>query len=112
MKGTVECAFVARELIVRTARHLVVLTLPLVCWLAGQECPAQMLLAWAVQRGMALLTTAKGAAQAKETAPVRFSSSGLAAARARVVTRKSVNQNHTKVSPIPSSDCLGSALLF
>ncbi len=32
--------------------------------------------------------------------------------QALVVTRKSVNQNHTKVWPIPSSDCPGSALLL
>ena len=44
MKGSVEYAFVARELIVRTKRHLVVLMLPLVCWLAAQECPTQALL--------------------------------------------------------------------
>ncbi len=65
MKGGVEYAFVARELIVRTGRHLVVLTLPLVCWLAGQECPAQALLAWAVQRGTSLLTTRRTAALAR-----------------------------------------------
>jgi diketogulonate reductase-like aldo/keto reductase len=56
MKGGVEYAFVAQELLVRTGRHLVVLTLPLVCWLAGQECPAQALLAWVVQSGTTLLT--------------------------------------------------------
>jgi hypothetical protein len=72
MKGSVEQAFAAGELIVRTGRYLVVLTLPLVCWLAGQECPGQMLLAWAVQRGMALLTTAKSSAQAKDTVPSPF----------------------------------------
>jgi alcohol dehydrogenase (NADP+) len=66
MKGSVEHVLVARELIVRTGRHLVVLTLPLVCWLAGQEGPAQLRLAWAVQRGMALLTTLRTAARAKE----------------------------------------------
>jgi hypothetical protein len=41
MKAGVENAFVAGELIVRTGRHLVVLTLPLVFWLAGQDYPAQ-----------------------------------------------------------------------
>jgi hypothetical protein len=55
MKAGVEYAFIARELIVRTGRHLVVVTLPLVCWLAGQENPAQMLLSWVVQRGTASL---------------------------------------------------------
>jgi diketogulonate reductase-like aldo/keto reductase len=66
MTGRVEYAFIARELIVRTERHLVVLMLPLVCWLAGQEFPAQALLAWAVQRGTALLTTPRAAARARE----------------------------------------------
>jgi diketogulonate reductase-like aldo/keto reductase len=66
MKGTVEYAFVAGELIVRTGRYLVVLTLPLVCWLAGQECPAQALVAWALQRGMRLLATPRTAARARE----------------------------------------------
>jgi hypothetical protein len=62
MKGSVEYAFVARELIVRTGRHLVVLMLPLVCWLAAQECPTQALLAWAVQHGTALLATLRSVA--------------------------------------------------
>jgi hypothetical protein len=66
MTGRVESVFVARELIVRTGRHLVVIALPLVCWLAGQESPAQALLAWAVQRGTALLATARAAARATE----------------------------------------------
>jgi hypothetical protein len=66
MKGNLEYAFAAGELIVRTARHLVVLTLPLVCWLAGQECPAQALLVWAVRRGAALLATPRSAAGARE----------------------------------------------
>jgi diketogulonate reductase-like aldo/keto reductase len=65
MKGSVEQALVAGGLIVRTTRHLVVLTLPLVCWLAGQESPTQALLAWVVHRGMALLTTARTAAGAR-----------------------------------------------
>jgi diketogulonate reductase-like aldo/keto reductase len=65
MKGSMEYAFVAQQLIVRTARRLVVLTLPLVCWLARQGCPAQVL-AWAVQRGTALLTTPRTAARARE----------------------------------------------
>jgi hypothetical protein len=73
MKGSVEQAYAAGELIVRTGRYLVVLTLPLVCWLAGQECPGQMLLAWAVQRGMTLLATAKSSAQAKDTMRGPFS---------------------------------------
>jgi hypothetical protein len=51
---------------VRTGRHLVVLTLPLVCWLAAQECPARALLAWAVQHGRALLSTPSTAARARE----------------------------------------------
>jgi diketogulonate reductase-like aldo/keto reductase len=66
MKAGVENAFVAGELIVRTGRHLVVLPLPLVCWLAGQEYPAQALLAWAVQRGTALLTKRRTGARARE----------------------------------------------
>jgi diketogulonate reductase-like aldo/keto reductase len=66
MKAGVEHAFVAWELIARTGRHLAVLTLPLVCWLAGQESPAQALLAWAVQRGMALLTRPGNAARGRE----------------------------------------------
>jgi diketogulonate reductase-like aldo/keto reductase len=66
MTGRVEYAFIARGLIVRTERHLVVLVLPLVCWLAGQEFPAQALLAWAVQRGTALLRTPRAAARARE----------------------------------------------
>jgi diketogulonate reductase-like aldo/keto reductase len=66
MKACMEHAFVAGELIVRTGRHTVVLTLPLVCWLAGQECPAQALLAWAVQRGTALLTPSRTAVRARE----------------------------------------------
>jgi hypothetical protein len=72
MKASVEHTLVVGELIARTGRVLVVLTLPLVCWLAGQENPAQALLAWAVQRGTALLTTANSAAQAKETVPSAF----------------------------------------
>jgi hypothetical protein len=74
MKGGVEYAFVARELILRTGRQLVVLTLPLVCWLAGQENPARMLFAWALQRGAALLTMPRAAARAREN----FDSSSLA----------------------------------
>jgi hypothetical protein len=66
MRGGVEYAFVARELIVRTGRHLVVLTLPLICWLAGQDNPGRMLLAWALQRGTALLTMPRAAACARE----------------------------------------------
>jgi hypothetical protein len=66
MKGSVEYAFVARELIVRTGRHVVVLTLPLVCWLAGQEYPAQALLAWAVRLGTALFTKPRTSARARE----------------------------------------------
>jgi len=66
MKGGVEYAFVARELMMRTGRQLVVLTLPLVCWLAGQENPGQMLFAWALQRGAALLTMPRAAARARE----------------------------------------------
>jgi alcohol dehydrogenase (NADP+) len=66
MKAGVEHAFVAGQLIARTGRHLVVLTLPLLCWLAGQECPAQALLAWVVQRSMALLATPQTAARAGE----------------------------------------------
>jgi hypothetical protein len=61
MKGSVEHAFVAGELIARTGRHLVVLTSPLVCWLAAQEYPAQ-----AVQRGTSLLATARTASRARE----------------------------------------------
>jgi hypothetical protein len=67
MKGGVEYAFVARELLVRTGRHLFVLTLPFVCWLAGQDNPGRMLLAWALQRGTALLTTPRTAARARES---------------------------------------------
>ncbi|MFZ0523586.1 MAG: hypothetical protein WAN14_12525 [Candidatus Acidiferrales bacterium] len=59
MKGSVEYAFVARELVVRVGRHLVVLTLPLVCWLAGQDCFAQALLTWVAQRGMTQLAAAR-----------------------------------------------------
>lgn len=59
--------------------------------------------------GMRLLLS--GAGMFAES-PVRFSVFGLALPHARVVTRKSVNQNHAKVSPIPSSDCPGSALLL
>jgi len=66
MKGSVEQAFVGGELLVRTGRHLVVLTLPLVCWLAGQEYPAQALLACAVQRGTALLSMRKSSTRARE----------------------------------------------
>jgi diketogulonate reductase-like aldo/keto reductase len=66
VRGSVEHAFVAGELIARTGRHMVVLTLPLVCWLAAQEYPAQALLAWAVQRGTALFTKPRTASRAKE----------------------------------------------
>jgi diketogulonate reductase-like aldo/keto reductase len=66
MKGSLEHAFVAGELIARTGRHLVVLTLPLVCWLAAQEYPAQALLAWAVQRGTALFTKPRIASRGRE----------------------------------------------
>jgi diketogulonate reductase-like aldo/keto reductase len=66
MKASVEQAFVAGELLVRTGRYLVVLTLPLVCWLAGQEYPAQALLAWVLQRGTGLLVTPRSAARARE----------------------------------------------
>jgi len=65
MKGSLERAFIAGELIARTGRHLVVLTLPLVCWVAAQEYPAQALPAWAVQRGTALLAAARTAAGAR-----------------------------------------------
>ena len=65
MKAGVEQAFVMGELLVRTGRYLVVLTLPLVCWLAGQEYPAQALIAWAVQRGTGLLATRRTAARAR-----------------------------------------------
>ncbi len=63
MKASVEQAFVAGELLARTGRYLVVLTLPLVCSVAGQEYPAQALLAWVVQRGTALLSTSRTAAR-------------------------------------------------
>lgn len=66
MKAAVYQALIAGDSIVRTMRHLVVLTLPLVCWLAGQESPAQALLAWAVHRGIALLTTARTRGRATE----------------------------------------------
>jgi hypothetical protein len=65
MKAGVENAFVAGELLVRTSRYLVVLTLPVVCWLAAQECPTQALFAWAVQRGTDLLSTRRIAARAR-----------------------------------------------
>jgi hypothetical protein len=65
MKGSVEQAFIAGALLARTGRQLVVLTLPLVCWLAGQEYPAQALLAWAVQSGTALLATTRNSAGAR-----------------------------------------------
>jgi diketogulonate reductase-like aldo/keto reductase len=64
MKGSLEHAFVAGEVIARTGRHLVVLTLPLVCWLAAQEYPAQALLAWAVRRGTASFTALRTAYRA------------------------------------------------
>jgi hypothetical protein len=48
----------------------------------------------------------------KRLSPVRLSVSGLALPHAGAVRRKSVNQNHTKVYPIPSSECPGSALLL
>jgi len=66
MRGDPGHAFVVGELLVRATRHLVVVTLPLVCWLAGQECPAQALLAWGLQRAAALLTTRRTAAGAVE----------------------------------------------
>ena len=65
MRGSVEHALVAGELIARTGRHLAVLTLPLVCWLAAQEYPAQALLAWAVQRGTASFATLSTAYRAR-----------------------------------------------
>ncbi len=65
MKAGVENAFVAGELLVRTARYLAVVTLPAVCWLAAQECPTQALFAWAVQRGTDLLATRRTAARAR-----------------------------------------------
>jgi hypothetical protein len=65
MKAGVENAFVAGELLVRTSRYLVVLTLPVVCWLAAQECPTQALFAWAVQCGTDLLATRRTAARAR-----------------------------------------------
>jgi alcohol dehydrogenase (NADP+) len=65
VNGYVKHAFVAGELIVRTARHMVVVTLPLACWLAAQEYPAQALLAWAVQRGTALLARRRTATRAR-----------------------------------------------
>jgi hypothetical protein len=52
------------------------------------------------------------ATHGKKLSPARFSVSGLALPQARVVTRKSANQTHTKVSPIPSYDCPGWALLL
>jgi hypothetical protein len=51
-------------LIVRTGRHMVVLTLPVVCWLGVQECPARALLVWAVPHKTALLAVPKAAARA------------------------------------------------
>jgi diketogulonate reductase-like aldo/keto reductase len=66
MKACAEHAFVAGELIARTGRHLVVLTLPLVCWLAAQEYPAQALLAWVAQRGTALFNRPRTASRARE----------------------------------------------
>jgi diketogulonate reductase-like aldo/keto reductase len=66
MKGGVEDVLFAWQLIVRTGRYLFVLTLPLVCWMAAQECLAQALLAWAVQHGTALLTTPTTGARTRE----------------------------------------------
>jgi alcohol dehydrogenase (NADP+) len=45
---------------------MVVLTLPVVCWLGVQECPARALLAWAVPHKTALLAVPKAAARASE----------------------------------------------
>ena len=103
MKGSVEQAYAAGELIVRTGRYLVVLTLPLVCWLAGQECPGQMLLAWAVQRGMTLLTTAKSSAQAKDTAPSAFLGAG-----SQITTRA---DRHTQVCEPESCEGLANTIV-
>jgi hypothetical protein len=66
MKANAEQAFLAGESIVRTSRYLTVLTLPLICWLAGQSCPSQMLLAWVVQRATALLTRPRVTTEARE----------------------------------------------
>jgi diketogulonate reductase-like aldo/keto reductase len=88
MKGGVEYAFVARELMVRTGRQLVVLTLPLVCWLAGQDNPGQMLLAWAVQRGTALLTTPRTAARARENFDSPYLAEGALDEINRIQTRQ------------------------
>jgi hypothetical protein len=55
MKANVSYAAAARALIVQTSQQLTAWTLPLICWLAVQSCPVQMLSAWAVQRSTALL---------------------------------------------------------
>ena len=99
MKGSVEHIFVARELIVRTGRHLVVLTLPLVCWLAGQEFPAQALLAWAVQRGTALLTTPRTAARAQENLNISALPEDALDEINRIQTRQRFNQVVNTGSP-------------
>jgi diketogulonate reductase-like aldo/keto reductase len=92
MKGSLEYAFVARDLIVRTGRHLVVPALPLVCWLAGQECPAQALLAWAVQRGTALLTMLRTAARASRDFDISRIPEGALDETNRIQTRQRLNR--------------------
>lgn len=64
MKASMTQVLVAAGLIARVGRQLTVLTLPLICWLAGQSCPTQMLVAWAVQRATALLAKSVDAPQA------------------------------------------------
>jgi diketogulonate reductase-like aldo/keto reductase len=91
MKVSLEYAFVARELIGRTGRHLVVLTLPLLCWLAGQECPAQALLAWAVQRALASLTTRRTSADARENFDVSALPGDALAGVNRIQSRRRLN---------------------
>jgi hypothetical protein len=58
MKANVSYASAATESIVRNSWQLAAWTLPLICWLAVQSCPIQMLSAWAFQRGTALLKSA------------------------------------------------------
>jgi hypothetical protein len=69
MRAGIEQAFVVGDLMARTARQLVILTLPFICWLATQENPTQMLFAWGFERGTAMLAARKASARGNQHSP-------------------------------------------
>jgi alcohol dehydrogenase (NADP+) len=85
---------------------------PVIAGIAARvdETPAQVLLAWAVQRGTAVLTTPKSAARARENFDISALSQDALDEINRIQTRQRLNQVVTTGSPgfIPRQRAQGS----